>query len=177
MNLHDEKLFSLEIHHDLRQPVMCNMSKSCACHVWSTICAKTDSTASRVKNDLKSAWICPRSSRSDAPLHSRRHCSKLHALQTCPWHSLVPTIDLSAQTSQCTRHFVKHHHTTCAACIPTSFWVQARSTWCTLNSGCLVSPLRLDAVGIIRDVSTCQSQSMFSTSCQSQSMFSTFSFP
>ena len=35
---------------------------------------------------------------------------------------------------------------------PTSFWIQARSTRCTLNSGCLVFPFRLDVVGIIRDV-------------------------
>ena len=49
-------------------------------------------------------------------------------------------IDLSTHTSQWSRHFVKHRRTTCSACIPTSFWIQARSPRCALNSGCLVSP-------------------------------------
>ena len=40
-----------------------------------------------IKGDLKSAWINPHPSGSDALLQCRRHRPKLHALRTCPWHS------------------------------------------------------------------------------------------
>ena len=74
------------------------------------------------------------------------HCKLL----ACPRH-LVPTIDLSAHTSQWTRQSVKHRRTTCAACIPTSFW--ARSIRCTQYSGCLVSPFRLHSHARCRKLS------------------------
>ena len=76
--------------------MLCNMSKSM--HMSRLEHRNTNNTESRVKNDLRSAWKNPRPPGLDAPLHSRRHRSKLHALEICPLH-LVPTIDLSAHTS------------------------------------------------------------------------------
>ena len=76
---------------------MCNMSQSMRMSRQEYSLCKvrnTDNTERKVKNDLKSAWIYPRPLGSDAPRHSRRHRSKLHALQTCPSH-LAPTIDLA----------------------------------------------------------------------------------
>ena len=69
--------------------MMCNMSKSKrTSRPEYNLCKikNTSNTENTTQNDLKSAWIHPRSSGSDAPLHNRRNRSKLHALQTCPWH-------------------------------------------------------------------------------------------
>ena len=56
----------------------------------------------------------------------------------------------------------------------TQLFSSQRSTWCTLNSGCLVSLFVTMQLESSTTFSTCrQSQSMFSTCRQSQSMFST----
>ena len=138
MNLHDGRLFSLETHHDLRQPVMCNMPKSMRMSRQAFSLRKVRSTnkaESKMKSDLKSAWIYPRTLEV-GPLHSRRHCSKLHALQTCP----SPRFDnrpLSAQVPVNASFRQASPDNLC--CVhphvildPSSF-----NTVCTLNSGCL----------------------------------------
>ena len=79
----------------------------CACDVYNTVTAQSRPLKNRMKNELKSTRIHPRTSGSDASFHCSRHHSKLHALHARRL-SLAPRSDnppLSADVPV-NKHFV-----------------------------------------------------------------------